>query len=477
MTRASPSIKESTVPGELQARPGLSSRTGDPIDSWLNLLTTLLRLPASKSAEIRDELEDHIRTRVRDQLVEGVDESTAVRRAIEEVGEASGVAHRFRAAQRTPARRILMHLSVIAIGAGALGLSVASLTNAGHRSQPAVYQEQSVGVAELESISIDTNPEWTFSEFAHELGKAAGRPVYIHWLSLQDIDVLRDDDGWSLDVDIDGASVQTVLRLLNERIGWDHAVAFRVFEERLEFATGEYFDKQSVKLVRYDVADIVEAVSERWTNDFDSAREEIIDLIQSYVEPNYWVANGGALASTAGVGDQLFIEAPERLFPKIEWLMEQLRIGNDIGDARAPVEQVIENAGADQNTQTIRYTLAHTDAQDVATLVRLMFFTEEPRPSCRSEPRTNSLIIRTTAQLEPHVDRLLEMVDTPADPANLWHDRLKMIHDAGKPTSSGQTYPESFNIVYLAMNDPLVTSFRQSLPNAPEITSVLDAPR
>lgn len=327
MTRASTRSRPRTRSQPEPAR--LHSRTGDPIDTWLALLTTMLRMPQHKAAEIRDELEDHLRTRVRDQLVAGVDEETAVRRAIDEVGEAAAVAHRFRTAARTPVRRLFMHASILSISVAALGVSIAAFTS-GSPSQPAVYEyADSTQVEGLRAVEITTDPNWTFEQFARHVGDIAGKPVYIHWRSLADVGIDREDADWTFDVDIQQASFDTVMRLLNERLDWDNAVGLRTFEGRLEFASRDYLDELTVKLVRYDVADVIEAVSANWNMDAETARDEIIDLIQEYVEMEAWQANGGALASLRPVGNHLFIQAPERFFPKIEWLLEQLQAGHE----------------------------------------------------------------------------------------------------------------------------------------------------
>lgn len=323
----------SDAPSALEVRPGLASRTGDPIDAWLTLLTTMLRLPASQAVEIRDELEDHMRTRVRDQLVEGVAEHDAVRRAIDEVGEASAVADRFRSAARTPLRKTLMYASILTASAAALGFSIAAFTQT--PSQPVAYEAAPMAqVVGLGSVEITTDPNWTFEQFADAMGDAARKPTFIHWRSLSDYGIERGDKDWRFEVEIQNASFETVMTLLNERIDW-HGVVARTHEGRLEFVGQEYLDQQTVKLVRFDIADIIEHVSSNWTNDPDSARGEVIDLIQSYVEPDAWEDNGGMLASTRAVGDQLFIQAPERFFPKIEWLLSQLRDGEDGMPARS----------------------------------------------------------------------------------------------------------------------------------------------
>ena len=43
----------------------------DAIDSWLDVLVSMLNLPGSQRDQVRDELEDHLRSRVDDLLIMG----------------------------------------------------------------------------------------------------------------------------------------------------------------------------------------------------------------------------------------------------------------------------------------------------------------------------------------------------------------------------------------------------------------------
>ena len=62
MTRAATPSAAASVAGPAQS----PARRGDAIDQWLGMFTRFLRLPGEQSRAIKDELDSHMRERVRD---------------------------------------------------------------------------------------------------------------------------------------------------------------------------------------------------------------------------------------------------------------------------------------------------------------------------------------------------------------------------------------------------------------------------
>ena len=62
------------------------------IESWLSLFARLLRLPDANKKAIVDELDQHLRERVRDLMLGGKSETDALRLAIDELGGAAELA-------------------------------------------------------------------------------------------------------------------------------------------------------------------------------------------------------------------------------------------------------------------------------------------------------------------------------------------------------------------------------------------------
>ncbi len=99
----------------------------DSISGWLDVLTSMLSLPEAKRVQVRDELEDHLRSRVDDLLITGVAEPEAVRIAVAELGETAELAQLIsHAHSRANPRRRMMNGALIL--AAIAGLSVGGIS-------------------------------------------------------------------------------------------------------------------------------------------------------------------------------------------------------------------------------------------------------------------------------------------------------------------------------------------------------------
>lgn len=88
----------------------------DSIGSWLDVLISMLSLPESERLQVRDELEDHLRSRVDDLLITGTDEQEAVRIAVAELGETAELAKVITHAHtRAHPRRRVMNAAMILV--------------------------------------------------------------------------------------------------------------------------------------------------------------------------------------------------------------------------------------------------------------------------------------------------------------------------------------------------------------------------
>ena len=101
----------------------------DGIETWLDVLTSMLSLPSSQRTQVRDELEDHLRSRVDDLLVLGKSEAEAIRTAISELGETAQLARHISSASRTPKsfRRFAMNATFFVLAGSVLTASVSMM--------------------------------------------------------------------------------------------------------------------------------------------------------------------------------------------------------------------------------------------------------------------------------------------------------------------------------------------------------------
>src|SRR6476620_4508 len=114
-------------------------------ENYLALLSRLLRLSGKHRAQIAGELRSHLEDRLDDLLAQGVGHDDAVRRALEEFGDAAGLAGQFVAISRRRKRRWLMRMTTFS--AAAMGLVAAGLAIfwPGRRAAPGI----AVAVAQL----------------------------------------------------------------------------------------------------------------------------------------------------------------------------------------------------------------------------------------------------------------------------------------------------------------------------------------
>lgn len=319
----------------------------DPVGAWLDLLERLMRLPAGEAAEVRAELESHLRERARDLMVEGVPEPDAVGRAVAEAGEAAEVARAYRAARHSGRRRMLMNLSMLGVAGSALVVSAVALLRPDGGVQPAVFQEASREVAAGAKLSGSVQ-DLPLSETLP--GLTSGKKSLVRWTALGDVGVERDAP---VAMELTGLTLLQALSVLNEdlKLPAGARVAARERDGMIEFATEEYFDRSERVLASYDAGEALRRGSE----------EQVVKLVTSLAEPESWVDNGGDLSRVHMLGERMFVEAPPRVHAKVKWILEQVSGEPRAGAARQ--ENLLLKIEGGRETRM--YPLKHTDAAEV----------------------------------------------------------------------------------------------------------------
>lgn len=131
--------------------------TRDPIDAWLDVFIRLLGVGRGEAQTIRDELEDHLRSRVDDLTIIGVGEPDAIRRAISELGETAELAVRFRRSRRDQQRSWIMLGMTCSAAVAAIAISLVSLNSAQSPGQASLPAQSPVLVASEASASQPAN--------------------------------------------------------------------------------------------------------------------------------------------------------------------------------------------------------------------------------------------------------------------------------------------------------------------------------
>ncbi|MEX2218206.1 MAG: permease prefix domain 1-containing protein [Phycisphaerales bacterium] len=313
----------------------------DAVASWLRVLEPLLKLPDRERSAIVEELDSHLRERIRDQMLAGVPESQAVRAAIGELGDAALLARRFRAAGRSPLRRLAMNTLVLGVAGAALVTSIVAVRGPGVASNPAVYQPEPAvmkgadgsGKQVVDEIALQGA---TLEQALMQIAKGAGLKLFIHRDGPGN-DGLEEDD--SVTLLAHRASLERLFELINEKRSSSAKIDFRVVGSTLEVASRAFFDRRDTQLVSFDIAPILNAGIEA---------DRLIEAITSMVEMEHWEENGGETGRMTVVGERLFVSAPPRMWRQAAWMIEQLGGGQPGHEARGP-----ERAGPTLTAQPI----------------------------------------------------------------------------------------------------------------------------
>jgi len=160
----------------------------DSIANWLDVLTSMLVMPESQRVQVRDELEDHLRSRVDDLLITGTAEPEAIRIAVAELGETAELAKLISHAHtRTNPRRRIMNFALITVALAGLSIGGYSLNN-GSGNGGVVDPSDSSGVQLVDSGAAGNAAEKTHMfiaqrqsllEVLNEIADAFGREVEI----------------------------------------------------------------------------------------------------------------------------------------------------------------------------------------------------------------------------------------------------------------------------------------------------------
>lgn len=315
--------------------------TRDGIDSWLDVLTSMLALPPSQRAQVRDELEDHLRSRVDDLLIAGKPEPDAIRTAIAELGETAQLARHITSANRTPKsfRRFAMNATFFVLAGSILTAGVSMMmpnspqhqTNATTEARSvAASQEQPTDANPFGTVKIEVRVA-TLGEMFQKLESNTDRPLIVHWDQIGNLGFNRDS---LIDIDAQPINANLVLTILAERTerAFSDSIAVLQTENRVEIGTRSQFDLRTREQKIYDLSKF-EDMTENYERNFnrrtptqsnDRTMRTILALLQEQIAPGDWDIAGGELASAGILNQTLVVTAPERVHAQIETMLHDL---------------------------------------------------------------------------------------------------------------------------------------------------------
>lgn len=317
--------------------PAVDPSARDPIGSWLDVFVALLALPRHERQTIRDELEDHLRSRVDDLIITGIEEHEAVRRAVAELGETAQLARSFRAAARhthTTRRLIMTGTLFTAVGAG-LVIGVAAITGgvnpgvvpntapgqgAGEAQAAAVPAEDAGAKSLRDPIGVRGKTYAELFETVREI--MAPKPVLIHWDRLEHVGIRPEEP---VAIDADRLSFKRVKEILANRTMHEFGDAFDTYFEPAvyEITTRSHMDQRTRRLATYDVREVRAMIAATHPEGFD-VDTFLLDAFRSVCSRRDWMVYGGTTASARVTGNTLFVDAPERIQYDVNYVLEVL---------------------------------------------------------------------------------------------------------------------------------------------------------
>lgn len=396
------------------------------IGNYLDRLGTRLRIGEPRRSEVLIEIEDHVRDRTRDLMVNGLAERDALAKAIGELPEPAVLAARLTAAIKLPQRRRIMNMAIFGLGGVAILSALTVMSRPGDQQVASVYTPPAAqSTAGAAQIGAQRNATW--DGFFASAGKAASMPVFVHWAPLAEIDNnIHLGAGMTVELG-EGLSLDRALGLVNDalNLGEDDGVAYRVEDGTLVFSTTAYFDRRDTVLTSFDLSDLAvspggEPMS---AGELEVLMRNVSTLIQKLVHENLWGNNGGDRAAMNAFGSKLFIKAPKRIIPKIEWVLREIRSGRQ---ANADVRRTSVLTGSSANspraaaaTESHTFPLGHSSCINVAD-----FLTEAAKASPAlssggglkvfAVAQQNALIVVGSTETVKTVESLLALIDRPA---------------------------------------------------------------
>jgi hypothetical protein len=312
----------------------------DPVDAWLDVLVAMLSIPKADRQRVRDELEDHLRSRIDDLLIHGLTEPQALQKAVAELGETADLARQLSHAHKPPrTRRYAMHALIIALAGTVVALGVNTMRpQAGlpATSSLTVTEESTPDTSSVEPIPVR---DQSLGQILAAFQERSDRPVMIHWPLLAEIGFDRET---ALDLDSEPLRPDLILRLLAERTEPTLRNSIAVLEgpDLIEIGLRSQFDQRTMQRKSYDASMLMgygaasPASRERIQNPSMAQRgasfsvsegaRGVALLLETHISPLDWVNKGGDLAQYSIMGTTIVVTAPERIQQSIASLIEEL---------------------------------------------------------------------------------------------------------------------------------------------------------
>ncbi len=363
--------------------PAIRPSAPDPVDAWLDVLVAMLSIPKADRQTVRDELEDHLRSRIDDLLIHGLTEPQALQKAVAELGETADLARQLSHAHKPHrTRRLAMHGLIIALAGTVVALGVNTMRPNAGLPAPGVAVSETVASA-APSVTVPEGKELSPELLATTAVVPVGRAVDLYEV-LQPFAVRL-----SLPLEIDLAalgnrgltaldkvmltnnperSLAAVLDAMTHSVpvnDWhkhgrpaDRILAAKL-GGRLVVTTQHGFDLRTATRRVYPLARFVEnAPGPVPGGHAEVAYDRVMRAVMQHVSPQDWQDHGGDLATGTVLGSSMIVTAPARIHEQIGALLDDLHA------------QAVEQAGERRAIESDRRAIAAREHTELVARVK-----------------------------------------------------------------------------------------------------------
>lgn len=242
---------------------------------YLRLIAKLLRLSDAQREAISDELRDHMEARLDELMDAGMEREQAIHAAIEEFGDAAGLADQFtRITRHHTLRRRIMRTSIGALAAAAAialaflymlpqnrpGVSGPADTFAQgtDATEQALFTSTQASAGTLESLSKRITVDYSetpLGEVFDHLREATGVNIFVNWTVLEGAGI---DKQHPVTLSLRDTSAHTVLALMFQLLNpaLPEPIDYAVMDDVVVIATASVIDDMSVVRI-YDCLDLM----------------------------------------------------------------------------------------------------------------------------------------------------------------------------------------------------------------------------
>ncbi len=300
---------------------------------YLSLMGKLLRLGPEQTEAIADELRDHFDERFVALCRQGVPREQAIRQALDEFGDAAGLASDFTQLARVRRRRLIMRCTLATVLAGAATLFVVqaltppnAVVNGPPLARAQAADDAAVGTLEIPEPTAPTYIDpatlmppplaekltWEFTEMPldemlAEFSRRVEMPLLIDVVSLNDIGMPEDEP-------VSDRLLNLPAYLLLDRLASPYALGWYV-DDGFVVVTAKVHAEDRLTLRSLVLTDLMEEGYEP---------DVLIDLIQTVTEGN-WEDIDGIGGTVSRVGDVIFVRQSDRMHRQVAALLQTLR--------------------------------------------------------------------------------------------------------------------------------------------------------